>query len=50
MCSLLEWDSVEARRTAGYLFSLEHGAQRLLDLDARWEPTVRQSHVLFWPV
>ena len=36
MCGLLNWGQVEARRTAGYLYVIHHGATRVLDLDGRW--------------
>ena len=35
MCSLQSWGEVEGRRNLGYLYALQHGAQRVMDLAGR---------------
>ena len=35
MCSLQDWGDVGGRRNPGYLYALQHGAQRIMDLDSR---------------
>ena len=35
VCSLQDWGDVRGRRNLGYLYALEHGAQRLMELDGR---------------
>ena len=35
MCSLQDWGDVRGRRNLGYLYALEHGAKRLMELDGR---------------
>ena len=35
LCSLQSWAEVEGRRNLGYLYALQHGAQRILDLSSR---------------
>ena len=35
LCSLQSWGSVEGRRNLGYLYALQQGAQRIMDLSAR---------------